>query len=158
MGTKWVPKRPLPPKFCLTHILQWWNLAQLCFTSRRSKKYIKSRDIRLSSGNIRLFSPEIGKFWYVKKYRYRLHFDTQFLVLVTFFESFKIVLINMVTILMMTSKMTSPYLLKIKTFCNKDYDIISFSMTSPLKFVIWSIDWNYIANVVMWPNFGNSIL
>ena len=31
---------------------------------------------RLSSVDISIFSPEISKFCYIKKYRYRLHFDT----------------------------------------------------------------------------------
>ena len=30
----------------------------------------------LSSADISIFSPEIGKFCYTKKYRYRVHFDT----------------------------------------------------------------------------------
>ena len=57
----------------------------------------------LSTANINIFSPEIIKFCYIKKYRYRLHFDTYFLILLTFFRSLKIFLINMVTILMMSA-------------------------------------------------------
>ena len=30
----------------------------------------------LSSVDISIFSPEIRKFWYIKKYRHRLHIDT----------------------------------------------------------------------------------
>ena len=40
------------------------------------------------------FSMEISKFCYIKKYMYRLHFDTKFLILLTFVESLKIVLIK----------------------------------------------------------------
>ena len=40
----------------------------------------------LSSADISNFSQEISKFCYIKKYGYRLHFDTSFLVLSTFFE------------------------------------------------------------------------
>ena len=40
------------------------------------------------------FSLEISKFCYIKKYMYRLHFDTKFLILLTFVESLKIVLIK----------------------------------------------------------------
>ena len=47
---------------------------------------------------------------------YRLHFDTKFLVLLTFLESLKIVLIKKVIILMMSAKMATPGLLKIKVF------------------------------------------
>ena len=66
------------------------------------------------------FSPEISKFCYVKKYMYRLHFDTEFLILLTFLESLniilKIILIKKVTILMMSAKMAAPGLLKEKVF------------------------------------------
>ena len=36
-----------------------------------------------------IYYPEICKFSYIKKYRYRLHFDTWFLILITFFWVFK---------------------------------------------------------------------
>ena len=42
----------------------------------------------LSSADISIFLPEFSKFCYIKKYSHRLHIDTQFLVLLTFFESF----------------------------------------------------------------------
>ena len=70
----------------------------------------------LASADISIFSPEISKFCYIKKYRYRLHFDTQFLILLSFLESLKIVLINMVRILMMSGKMATLGLPKIKVF------------------------------------------
>ena len=41
----------------------------------------------LISADIRIFLPEISKFCYIKKYRYRLYVDTVFLILLTFFES-----------------------------------------------------------------------
>ena len=41
-----------------------------------------------------------------------------------FFESLKISLINMVTILMMPTKLATPGLLKIKKLQNKGYDVI----------------------------------
>ena len=47
---------------------------------------------------------------------YRLHFDTKFLNLLTFLESIKIVLIKKVTVLVMSTKMATPGLLKIKVF------------------------------------------
>ena len=70
----------------------------------------------LASADISIFSPEISKFCYIKKYRYRLHFDTQFRVLLSFLESLKIVLINMVRIWMMSGKMATVDLPKIKFF------------------------------------------
>ena len=61
---------------------------------------------------------------------------------------------DMVTILMMSVKMATLGLLKIKVFWNKDYDVIVsvYDVTSK----ILSYDSNYIVNVVMWPKFGNS--
>ena len=70
----------------------------------------------MSSGEISIFSPGIRKFEYVKEYRYRFHFDTQFLILFTFFESLMIVLINMVTILMMSAKIATLGFLEINIF------------------------------------------
>ena len=83
---------------------------------RRSKKYVNHVTHPLSFGDISIFSPEISNFCYIKKYRYRLHFNTWLLVLLTFFESLKDVLINMVAILMMLTKLATPGLLKIEVF------------------------------------------
>ena len=38
----------------------------------------------LLSADISTFSPEICKFCYIKKYRYGLHLDTEFLIIWTF--------------------------------------------------------------------------
>ena len=70
----------------------------------------------MSRAGISNFSPEISKFFYIKKYMYRLHFDTKFLVLSTFIESLKIVLIKKFKILIMTAKMTAQGILKITIF------------------------------------------
>ena len=70
----------------------------------------------LSSADTSTFSPEISKFCYIKKYIYRLHFDTKLLILFTFLESIKIVLIKKVAIMVMSAKMATPDLLKIKIF------------------------------------------
>ena len=97
-------KKPPPSLKSATHILQQWNLAQLYLTQRRSKKYMNQVTHPLNSADISIFSLEISKFCHIKKYRYRLHFDISFLILVTFFESLKVVLIKMITILMMSAK------------------------------------------------------
>ena len=68
-------KRP-PSLKPVTHILQWWNFAQLYLTQRRSKKYMNHVTHPLSSADISIFSPEISKFCYIKKCRYRFHFNT----------------------------------------------------------------------------------
>ena len=60
----------------------------------------------------------------------------------------------MVTILMMSAKMTTLGLLKIKAFCNKGLDVIISVYDSINKNL--SSDSNYIVDVVMWPKFGNS--
>ena len=70
----------------------------------------------LSPADISIFSPEINKFYYIKKYRYGLHFDKKFPILLTFFETLKIVLINTVTILMISVKTTNLGLLKVNVF------------------------------------------
>ena len=108
----------------------------------------------LSSADISIFSPEISKFCYIKKCSYRLHFNAEFLILLTFLESLKIYLINMVIILMMSAKMATPGLLKTTVFWNKGYDVIipAHDVTSK----ILSHDSNYIVDVVMRPKFGNS--
>ena len=60
----------------------------------------------------------------MKKYRYRLHIDTSFVVLLTYFESLKISLMNMVAILMMSAKIATLGLLKITVFKKKGYGVI----------------------------------
>ena len=71
-----------------------------------------------------------------------------------FFESLKVVLKNMVTISMMSAKMATPGLLKIKVFWNIGYDVILFVQDFTNK--ILSRDSNYTVEVVMWPKFGIS--
>ena len=97
---------------------------------------------------------EISKFCYITKYRYRLHFDTLFLILLTFLESLKIFLINMVTILMMSAKVATLGLLKIKVFWKKGYGVI-ISVYEVINKILLR-DSNSIVNVVMSPKFGNS--
>ena len=107
----------------------------------------------LSSADISIFSPEICKFCYNKKYTYRLDFEWKFLILVTFLESLVVVLINIVNILMMSAKITTPGLPKIRVFWNNAYDIIISVHDVTNK--ILSNDLNYIIDVVICPKFGN---
>ena len=67
----------------------------------------------LNYADISIYSPEISNFCYIKKYRYRLHFNTQLLILLTFFESSRVVSINMVAILMISAKLATLGLLRI---------------------------------------------
>ena len=57
------------------HILQWWNLTQL-YLPKGDQKIYEPRDTPPTSAGISIFSPEISKLYYIKKYRYRLQFDT----------------------------------------------------------------------------------
>ena len=70
----------------------------------------------MSPADINNFSSEISRFCYIKKYMYRLHFDSKFLIILAFLGSLRIVLIKKVTGLMMSAKMATPGLLKITTF------------------------------------------
>ena len=59
----------------------------------------------------------------------------------------------MVTILMMSAKITTPGLLKIRVFWNNGYDVI-ISVNDVTKKIL-SRDSNYIIDVAMWPKFDN---
>ena len=62
----------------------------------------------------------------------------------------------MVTILMMSAKMATPGLRKIKVFWKKGYEVI-ISVNDVTNKTL-SRDSNYIVDVVMWPKFGNSCI
>ena len=70
----------------------------------------------LSSTDMSFFSPEISKFCLIKKYMHRLHVDTKLIILLTFLESIKIVLIKKIAILVTSAKMATPDFLKVKIF------------------------------------------
>ena len=89
---------------------------ELYLTQGRPKKYVNHVAHLLSSAGISIFSSEISKFCYINKYRYRLDFDTYYIILLIFPEPGIIALINMVTSLIMSAKMATPGLLKIKVF------------------------------------------
>ena len=69
------------------------------------------------------------------------------LILLTFFKSLNIFLINMATVLMISAKMTTPGLLQIKVFWNKGYDVIIYVCDVTNDFL--SCDSNYVVDVVM---------
>ena len=62
----------------------------------------------------------------------------------------KIVLINMVSVLMISAKLATLGLLKIKVFWNKGYGVTISA--HDIKNKILSRDSNYIVGVVMWPH------
>ena len=88
-----------------------------------------------------------------QKIRYRLHFSTWFLILLAFFESLKIYVVNLLIILMMSAKMATAGLFKKTVFWNKGYDVI-FSVNGFTSKSL-SRDSNYIVDVLIWPKFGN---
>ena len=67
-------KKPPLLKICHTHPTMM--KLKLYLTQRTSKKDMNHVAHPLSSDGISIFSPEISKFCYIQKYRYRLHFDT----------------------------------------------------------------------------------
>ena len=76
------------------------------------------------------------------------------MVLLTYFEKLKIFLRNMVAVLMMSAKMATSDLLKIKKFWNRGYHVIIY--VHDVTNLILSHQSNCIVDMVMWPNFGNS--
>ena len=75
------------------------------------------------------------------------------LILLTF-ESIKVVLINTVAALMMSVKLVTLSVLKIKIFWNEDYDVIISVHDVANKILLRNSI--YIVDVAMWPKFGNS--
>ena len=61
----------------------------------------------------------------------------------------------MVTIVMMSTKMATLGLPKIKVFWNKGYDL-NIPVHEVTNKILWTKLPNYIVDVVMWPKFGKS--
>ena len=66
----------------------------------------------------------------------------------------KVVLISMVAVLMMSEKLSTLGLRKIKVFWNKGYDVV-MSVHDVTKKIL-SRELNYPVDLVMWPKLGNS--
>ena len=147
-GWERVAKRVPIPKICHTYPTVM-KLGTIIPYLTKTQKHINHVTHLLSSADISIFLLEI-----IKKYGYTLHFDTYFLILLTFFRSFKVVLTNMIPILMMSAKLVILNLLKVKVFWNEGYDLI-ICVNDVTNKILWC-DSNYIVNVVMWPKFGNS--
>ena len=117
------PKSPLLPKICHTYTTKM-KLGIVIPYLKKIPKIYESRDASLSSADISL-SSEISKFCYIRKYKCRLHFGY---IISNSFDLFlslyRFLLINTVTILMISVKLATPGFLKIKIFQNKGYDVI----------------------------------
>ena len=146
-------KRSPLPKICYIYPTMM-KLGTVIPYLKRIQKLYESRDTPLDFCWHQHFLPEISKFCYIMKYRYRFHLDTWFLILLTFLESLRIILINVVTILMISAKMATPGFLKIKDFWKKGYDVITSVDKVTNKILLH--DSNYNVNMVMWPKFRNS--
>ena len=96
------PKKPPSLKYVL-HILQWWHLAQLYHTQRRSKKYI-SRDTPLEFYWHQHFFTKNQQILLYQEIQIQIAFEHLICNSFNFFESLKAFLI-MVGILMMSAKL-----------------------------------------------------
>ena len=67
-------KGPLP-RVCHTYPTMM-KLDTVISCPKKIQKIYESRDTPLEFADVSIFSPEISKFCYLKKYRYRLYFDT----------------------------------------------------------------------------------
>ena len=99
-------KAPLS-KICHTYPTSM-KLGKVIPYLRKIEKICASRD---TPHCITMFSQEIGKFCYIRKYRLQT-------------QNLRIILVNMVTILMMPAKLATLGLLKVKLFWNNSYDVI----------------------------------
>ena len=70
----WEEKGPLP-KICRTYPTMG-KLGIIIPYLKKFQKIYKLRDIPLGSAGISIFSTEINNLCFIKKYRYRLHFNT----------------------------------------------------------------------------------
>ena len=76
------PKR-LPFLKSVTYFPTMMTLGTVTIYLKKIKKYINHVTHALSSADISIFSSEISNFCYIKKYRYRLHFNPLFLILLS---------------------------------------------------------------------------
>ena len=120
----------------------------LYLTQGRSKKYMNHVTHPLSSAGISIFSTALCC---VKMY---ISFWYKISNFFNFFESLKMVLVTIDTILMMLRKMPRLGLLKMRLFWNNCYDVI-ISVYDIINKILLNAS-NYILGVVMWPKFGSS--
>ena len=74
MGVGGCKKVPLP-KICHTNPAMI-KLCTIILYLKKIQRYMNHVTHSLNSDDISIFSPEISKFCYIKKYRYRFHFKT----------------------------------------------------------------------------------
>ena len=89
------------PEICHTHPTMR-KLFTVTPYLTKFQKINKSCDTLLEFCWHQHFLPEISNFCFIKKYRYRLYFNTKFVTASILFESLKVVSINMVATLIVT--------------------------------------------------------
>ena len=72
---RWGCKKATFPKICHTYPTMM-KLSTVTPYLNKIQKYMNYVTHPLISADISIFSPEISKFWSIKKYKYRLRFDT----------------------------------------------------------------------------------
>ena len=146
-------QKGLLPKICQTYPAMMKPSTVIPYL-KKIQKYLNHVAHFLSIADMIIFSPEISSFCYIKKCRCRLHFNTLFSIISSFFELLKVFLINIVVILMISEKLATPGLLEIKVFRSKGHDVIVYVYDVIGK--ILSCDLNHIVVAVKWPKFGKS--
>ena len=130
-------KAPFLPKICHTYPIMM-KLGTIIPYLKEIQKLYKSRDTPL-------------KFCWHRAFYQRK--SAMFECLLILFESLKVVLINMIAVLMVSARLATSGLLKVKIFWNEGHDVI-FPAHEDINKIL-SFDSNYIVDMVIWAKFGN---
>ena len=150
----WEAKKVSLPKICHTYPTMMKFGTVIPYLNKILRIY-KSRDTPLVfCWHQHLFTGNQKLLFYHEIQKIQITFQCIISIFLTFFESLKVVLINIIAISMMSAKLTALVLLKIKVFFNKGYDVIISDHYVTNK--ILSLDSHYTVDVVMTPKFGNS--
>ena len=144
---RWRAKRTPLPKIFRNYPSMMELSTVIPYLKETPKKYKNHVPHALSSANITIFPPEVSNFCYIKKYRYRLNFNTYSLILLILLQSLKASLINMVALLMISGNVAALDLFKIKAFWKKGYDVI-ISVYNVKYFIRWLILYCRCGNVI----------
>ena len=123
----------VPPSLkSVLHVQKRWNSYRRWHSYTLSKEDPKNKRITWHTTwvllcDISIFSLQINKFCYI---------------------------INMVTILMISVKLPTSGLLKIKIFQNKGYNVVVLDYDVTNKIFLRNL--NYMVDVIMWPKFGST--
>ena len=116
-------KKAPPSLKSVTHILQWWNLAQLYFTQTRSKKCINHVTHHLRSANISIFFTRTQQILLYQEIQIKPSFWYIISNSLTFFWVLKNCFNKNGYNFYHFSKNGYSSLLKMKVFWNKGYDV-----------------------------------